>query len=63
MDDYVATYCVRCAQLQWHNFIGKPCQFCGNCVFANVRPAPTFSQSDAKFLKSIKTADLKDKKT
>jgi hypothetical protein len=52
--DYVATYCCRCAQLQWHDFIGKPCQFCGSTMFANVRPPPTFSQIDKRQLKTLK---------
>jgi hypothetical protein len=53
MDDYIGTYCTKCAQLQTNDFIGKPCRYCGGCVFANVRPRPQFVESDVRFLKAL----------
>lgn len=54
MDEYVPTYCCRCSNLQFQDFIGKSCQFCGGTKFIASRPNPTFSQSDRKQLKSLR---------
>lgn len=62
MDEYTPVYCGRCQQLQWRNFAGKPCQFCGNLVFAPVRPKPTLTNFDRRALqqpRDLKTGELK----
>lgn len=50
MEEYIGTYCTRCAQLQWHAHIGKGCEFCGSTIFANVRPKPFFTRIDKRIL-------------
>jgi len=53
VDDYYPVYCCLCAQLQFHDWRGRPCQFCGGTTFANVRPPPMFSAIDAKYLRTL----------
>lgn len=52
-DPYEPIYCTRCHRLQFHNFIGRPCQFCGNLEFRQLRPAPTLTQIDRRVLKEL----------
>lgn len=54
MEEYIPSYCTRCAQLRWQRFIGKPCQFCGDTTFVvGVRPPPTYTQYDRRELKRL----------
>jgi hypothetical protein len=62
MDEYTPVYCGRCCQLQWQDFRGKPCQFCGNTEFAPIRPEPTFTQYDHRKLKDLRIPTVTKKK-
>lgn len=60
-EPYNPTWCERCHQLQWNDFIGKPCQFCGHLTFTQLRPVPTFSQIDKRTLKKLDIPDKEPK--
>lgn len=50
MDDYTPMYCAACSQLRWREHVNRACEFCGSTIFASVRPTPTFSAIDRRFL-------------
>lgn len=66
MDEYTPMYCAACAQLRWREHVNGACEFCGSTIFASVRPTPTFSAIDRRFLRALDIPDVmkpKDKKS